>query len=125
MKETKPDIIANVYLYPDKTKNPCSEAKSMSKSVLSKQFDCPVFFGEKSLGGFDCRLLLDQINKTVSFGERAEDVPIKFLSYDLVKPHLVVGKRFKMWAGRIIGKGRLYGYYNFFVEPLESANIGV
>ena len=38
MKEIKSDIVANIYLYPDKTKKSCGEAKSMFKSVLSNIF---------------------------------------------------------------------------------------
>lgn len=68
------------------------------------QFRCPfVFEGEM----FDCRLLLDQVGTTLQPGASYEQIPVKFLFPDLVKPRLHPGASFKLWDGRDIADGEV------------------
>lgn len=102
MKRIKPDIIAEIYLYDADVKEKGTKPKN--GFIPAKQYSCPIFFGEEA---FDCRLLLDQLNKSISPGERVSNVPIKFLFYELVKPHLKRGNCFKLWEAGFFGDGEI------------------
>ena len=102
MKHINPDIIATIYMYDDDEQN----KQPKRKGLPAQQYGCPVFFDNED-SGFDCRLLLDQINKSVAPGETVSGVPIKFLNFDLVKSKLKVGKPFKLWEMGIFGEGEI------------------
>ncbi|MDN7875966.1 hypothetical protein [Burkholderia aenigmatica] len=51
---------------------------------------------------FDCRWLVE--GRTLELGHE-HDVPIKFLSFALVAPHLAIGKEIQMWEGGVFADG--------------------
>lgn len=102
MKQMKPDIIATIHMYDTRTDN----SNLKKKRIPPCQYSCPVFFDDETKG-FDCRLLLNQIGKSIGRGETLLDVPIKFLFYDLVKPKLKIGQHFKLWDMGFFGEGTI------------------
>lgn len=73
-------------------------------------FGCPVFFKDVpalSGHGYDCRLMLRALGKTIEPGDSVSDVPIAFLSPEQVFPHLQVGVRFGLWERGEIGEGEI------------------
>lgn len=91
-----PHAIVRVKLY-------STENGGRKKSIPPGRFGCPfVFDGE----AFDCRLLLDQTNTTLTPGDTAE-IHIKFLYPELVKPHPSQGASFKLWEGGDFADGEV------------------
>jgi hypothetical protein len=73
-------------------------------------YSCPAFFKDvKALSehGYDCRLLLQRLGKSIYPGDTVRNVPMAFLSPDEVFLHLRVGVRFKLWEGGEIGEGEI------------------
>ena len=72
-----------------------------NSAVEGDFYACPLFIDGEA---FDCRLLLT--------GTRLElgkyyDVPIKFLSRDLVISKLAVGKEVVLWEGKDVANGSI------------------
>ena len=93
-----PDILVRVRL------RTAQEGGRQKGEIPPLQFRCPfVFEGEM----FDCRLLLDQVQTTLQPGATYEQIPVKFLFPDLVKPRLRSGASFKLWDGQDIADGEV------------------
>ncbi len=88
------------------------EGGKISPVGLGDNYGCPVFFKDVaalSNHGWECRLLLKRLKRTIAPGETAENVAVAFLSPDEVFQHLRVGMRFKLWEGGEIGEGEITG----------------
>ncbi|MDR2874528.1 MAG: hypothetical protein LBV44_01180 [Methylobacillus sp.] len=95
----QPDIIAKVtMLIMDK-----GGKASIPPPIPPTHYGCPMFINGE---GFDCRLLLDQVERTLEAGITAE-VPIKFLNFNLVKNLLAPGVRFTLWEMRDFAEGEI------------------
>lgn len=95
MNKWDADIIASIRMYP-------TEAGGRKGPSLPDLFRCLFeFHGDR----FDCALLLDGVGP-VGPGASIE-VPIKFLSPDLIKSRLRIGDRFFLWELRHIGEGEV------------------
>ena len=98
-----PDIYARISL--KKT-----EDGGRTGPILARDYGCPLFFQneyELEKHGYDCRLLLSQLGKGIAPGETLAKVPIRVLCPETVIPHLLVGARFQMWEGKVIGHGEV------------------
>ncbi len=91
----KPDIIAEIQLYP-------TEAGGRSGPTPADKFGC-LFEIEGEY--FDCRLLLEGVG-ALSPGQTAT-VPIMFLRPDLVHGSLTISRRFHLWDGKRIADGQV------------------
>ncbi|MCB2182260.1 MAG: hypothetical protein KQH63_09560 [Desulfobulbaceae bacterium] len=86
------------------------EGGKRSPVGLGGDFGCPVFFRDVealSEHGYDCRLLLQRVGKTIAPGDTAENIPLAFLSPEEVFPHLRIGVRFQLWEAGEIGEGEI------------------
>jgi len=70
---------------------------------MGEFYACPLFIDGE---GFDCRLLLH--GRTIVLGQSYE-IPVKFLSPDLVLPKLALGKTVALWEGKEIATGTVIG----------------
>ena len=71
-------------------------------------YGCPVFFRDVealSAHGWECRLLLSQVDVTIEPGDTVENTPLAFLSPEEVFEHLRVGDCFQLWEMGGIGEG--------------------
>jgi len=92
----QPDIVLEVRLR--------TTAEGGRQTVLEgERYGCPLLVDGDA---FDCRLLL--AGRKFELG-RTYEVPIKFLTRDLVLPRLYVGKSVQLWEGKIIGDGVVVG----------------
>ena len=66
-------------------------------------FGCPFVFSDGE--AFDCWLLFAS-EKVYEFGT-PHQIPVKFLSWDLVKSKLTVGEAFTLWEGKTIATGKV------------------
>lgn len=94
---TGPDARVKIRLY-------STESGGRQGPLPSKQFGCPVFFGEEPNQAFDCRFLVADVPRLEPGGPSAT-VPVKFLEPDLVRPFLRPGAKFRLWEGKPIGDG--------------------
>lgn len=92
----QPDIIARVAMFP-------SNIGGRPVPIPAVCYRCLLFIDGQ---GFDCRLLLDQIGHGLAPGDAAE-VPIRFLSFDLVKNLLSPGAYFNLWEMRNFAEGEI------------------
>ncbi len=92
-------IIANIELYP-------TSKGGRGNSLSGEYFGCPAKIGEKF---FDCRIYL--AGQTIDPGTIKMNVPIKFLSPNLVMPILKVGTRFFLWESNIFGEAIVLQIY--------------
>lgn len=72
------------------------------------RFGCPVFFNdvpELSDHAYDCRFSISEQGRHVAPGETVENIEARFLSPDIVLPHMRPGIRFTLWEGKPIGQG--------------------
>lgn len=72
------------------------------KQAPSGQFYGCVFFVASE--AFECRLLLG--GRTLALGEEHE-VPVKFLSPDIVLPKLSPGLEIRLWEGKEVAAGKV------------------
>lgn len=93
MNVIKPDIRATVRLY-------STHEGGRKLPTPSDHLACLFVYENRN---FDCRLLLQDLGP-LSPGQEAE-VPIKFLSPELIKPRLEVGSRFQLRELQVIGSG--------------------
>lgn len=100
MNKIKPDILAKISYYNK------DSLKNKKNRIPAIQYGCPVFFNNEE-SGFECRLLLNQINHSIGPGETLENVPIKFLFYEDVKEKLKIGTTFKLWEAGIFAEGEV------------------
>jgi hypothetical protein len=91
-----PDIISNIKFY-------TTEENGRKSPTNHHQFGC-IFFVDNKM--HDCRLLLDEIG-SITPGEYKKNVPIKFLSPELILPILKKGLKFYLWDMRNIAEGEI------------------
>ena len=96
----QPEILARVTFYE-------TRAGGRTSPTPHEFFGCIFKMDEKMN---DCRLLLQDIG-SVEPGQTV-DVPIKFLSPDLLGGRLVVGKKFQLWDGGIVALGEILKVFN-------------
>ncbi len=92
----QPDIIARVTMF-------AFDKGGKSSAIPPIRYGCPLFIDGQ---GFDCRLLVDQVGHELQPGT-TEEVPIKFLFFDLVRSRLVPGARFTLWEIRNFAEGEV------------------
>ena len=93
-----PDIIAKLRIYNKE------EGGIYKKPILPITQFRTLFAFENQKN--DCAILLDQIGISLNVGEWTE-VPIKFAVPQLIKPHLQLGSKFKLWERGYIGEGEV------------------
>jgi hypothetical protein len=69
--------------------------------VFAEKFRCPMIINEEF---WDCCLFLN--GRQLELGETYQ-VPVAFLSPDVVLPMLSVGKAVKLWDGKDIAEGKV------------------
>ena len=89
-----PDILANIEFYP-------TNQGGRRMPTPPSFFGC-IFVINNSY--YDGRLLLENIGSIIP-GDKRKNIPIKFLSSDLVLPQLKEGSHFHIKDGGIIGEG--------------------
>ncbi|MCY1240066.1 hypothetical protein D9M72_528950 [compost metagenome] len=84
-----------------------SDDGGRAQAIPVMSFRCPIFFEgvDQLSGGFDCRLLVDEVGHPISPGEMVESLPIVFLSPDKIFPYLSAGVRFTLWERGEIARG--------------------
>ena len=92
----QPDIIARITMF-------APNAGGKSSAIPAVRYGCPLFINGQ---GFDCRLLLDQVEHELVPGATTE-VPIKFLYFDLVRNLLMPGVRFTLWEIKHFAEGEI------------------
>lgn len=90
----RPDILADIEFFP-------TDKAGRKMQTPPNMFMCTVVINKKN---WDTRLLLEKIG-SIKPRELKKDVPIKFLSPDIVVPMLKVGSEFPIRDGAVIGKG--------------------
>lgn len=80
-QKISPDIYANIKLYPS--------SEGGRTQPIKDGFGCPAKIGEDF---FDCRIHLE--DESIQPGDSRKNIPIKFLSPELVKPLLRTGDTF-------------------------------
>jgi len=86
------------------------EEGGRTQSLPPSTFGCPIFFEdipELSAHGYDCRILLSEINRLIAPGDEVEAVRIVFLSPDEVFAHVRKGTTFSLWEGKVIARGEV------------------
>lgn len=67
--------------------------------VVGDFYACPLILDREA---YDCRLVIE--GKTLELGYPYE-VPVKFLNWERIKPHLVVGANIVLWEGKDVAHG--------------------
>lgn len=71
-------------------------------AIRSRNYGCPVIFDDQ---GFDCRFAMNK-EEVYKLGCSYE-IPIRFLNYNAVQPHLELGKKITLWEGKTIATGTI------------------
>lgn len=94
----EPDVIIEVRF---KTTAEGGRLTAIGGTAVVDYYACPfVIEGE----AFDCRLLLGK--RRLELGETYE-VPVKFMSWQLVHPKLRAGASFALWEGKDVATGKV------------------
>lgn len=86
------------------------EEGGRSQALPPDIFGCPMFFEgvpELSSHGYDCRILVSEIQKPIAPGDEVEEVKIVFLSPAPIFAHVRLGTRFSLWEGKTIAHGEV------------------
>ena len=95
------EIFANIIFYK-------TEDGGRKSDLPNMRYNCPLFFEDVealSSNGYDCRLLLNQLNEPINLGDTINDVQVLFLSEQEILPHIKIGTKFKIWESGYIGEG--------------------
>ncbi|MCT6518112.1 MULTISPECIES: hypothetical protein [Enterobacterales] len=79
-----------------------------SPMTSSRPYHCPLFFAspiEIAQHGFDCRILINELEINLYPGETANNIPIIFLSPEEIFPYLKINMSFNIWENGYIGEG--------------------
>lgn len=90
------DILADIKFYN-------KDEGGRQQNTPSNLFSCIFIINEKK---FDCRLLLSN-NGAISPGDSKKNIPIKFLSPELIIPDLHEGDTFYLWEIKNIAEGKI------------------
>lgn len=71
------------------------------KPVTGETYSCPLLVNGQ---GFDCRISL---NGQVIEPGKTYELPVRFLSKELVVNHLKAGTSISLWEGREIAEGKI------------------
>jgi hypothetical protein len=98
---TGPDAIARIHFF-------CTDQGGRRTDVApaSRFGYMPTLFFNGEKHGYDCALLVEAVGGRIARGATVE-IPIKFLSPQLVKPRLGLGDRFTLWEGRTVAEGEV------------------
>lgn len=91
-----PDVFADIYFF--------STAEGGRKTPISTDIlKCPMVLGDKY---FESGLLLEGFG-LIAPGQHVKNIPIKFLSPELLHKLIFTGAKFKLWDGRIVAEGKI------------------
>ena len=98
MAQIKPDIIADITLYP-------TDEGGRRTAIQGDWYSCPCLTTPSSFEeGRDCRILL--YGQIVAPGETAR-LGVAFLSGEEAAARIRAARQFFLWEGGIIGEGRV------------------
>lgn len=109
-QKLKPDATIRIHLF-------STGAGGRQAAISSSQYGCILFFAGHGEQGYDCRLLLNDIQATLEPGGPSVVAPVKFLTPEIVAPLLHPGARFVLWEGKDIGEGEVVQVFGGLTDP--------